>query len=236
MKKLLLCSIVLFLTSCSTDDFNEQPVFLHESPPEGLKIRLVEGDEVTHYFYHANGFVDSIAKVGKDVITTEKFIYNNNNQIIKQETTKKQAAETLFYIYTTSYFTYNYKNQIASTKTYNGNNDLIKKSVHNYNEDGTLYNPTHIVKDGNLIQQNAKGLSNTFTFDTHRNPFFNIYPKAYRILKYINKNNITLQVTQTTNYTNGYAYTLRYNEQGYIIQKLNPYNPNNSYLSNYYYD
>ncbi|MBS7321469.1 MAG: hypothetical protein KIG55_07750 [Myroides sp.] len=209
---------------------------MHETPPEGLKIRLVEGDEVTRYFYHANGFVDSIAKVGKEVITTEKFIYNDQNQIIKQKTYKKKTTETLFSIYTTSFFTYNYKNQIASTKTYNDNNILKEKSVHNYNEDGTLYNPTHIVKDGNLIQQNAKGLSNTFTFDTHRNPFFNIYPKAYRILKYINKNNITLQVTQATNYTNGYTYTLRYNEQGYIIQKLNPYNPNNSYLSNYYYD
>lgn len=236
MKKLLFCSIILFLTNCSTDDFSEKYVLLHETPPEGLKIRLVEGDEVTRYFYHANGFVDSIAKVGKEVITTEKFIYNDQNQIIKQKTYKKKTTETLFSIYTTSFFTYNFKNQIASTKTYNDNNILKEKSVHNYNEDGTLYNPTHIVKDGNLIQQNAKGLSNTFTFDTHRNPFFNIYPKAYRILKYINKNNITLQVTQATNYTNGYAYTLRYNEQGYIIQKLNPYNPNNSYLSNYYYD
>src|SRR5690606_22983506 len=111
MKKLLFCSIILFLTNCSTDDFSEKYVLLHETPPEGLKIRLVEGDEVTRYFYHANGFVDSIAKVGKDVITTEKFIYNDQNQIIKQKTYKKKTTETLFSIYTTSFFTYNYRSE-----------------------------------------------------------------------------------------------------------------------------
>ena len=165
------------------------------------------------------------------MITSGKIIYNNQNQIIKHEKHKKKLLKRCFQFIPFRILPIITKNQITSTKTYNGNNILKEKSVHNYNEDGTLYNPTHIVKDCNLIQQNAKGLSNTFTFNTHRNPFFNISPKAYRILKYINKNNITLQVTQATNYTNAYIYTLRY-----IIQKLNPYNPNNSYLSNYYYD
>src|SRR5690606_33026204 len=108
------------------------------------------------YFYHANGFVDSIAKVGKDVIITEKFIYNDQNQIIKQKTYKKKTTETLFSIYTTSFFTYNYKNQIASTKTYNDNNILKEKSLHNYNDDRTFYNPIHIVEDRKLTPHNAK--------------------------------------------------------------------------------
>src|SRR5690606_28918943 len=159
--KLLFCSIILFLTNCSTDDFSEKYVLLHETPPEGLKIRLVEGDEVTRYFYHANGFVDSIAKVGKDVITTEKFIYNDQNKIIKNKTSNNNTTQSLFSIYTSSFIIYNYKNQLSSTLTYYDNNILKQKSVHNYYEDGTLFTPTHIVKDGNLIEQNATGLSHS---------------------------------------------------------------------------
>lgn len=235
MKKLLLYILFLFMIACSTDDeTNMLDLPEIETPPHGLRIKQVEGDNITQYFYNKNGFIDSISFIGEN-ITAEKFVYNDLNQIIEKKYASKKASDTNFSIYNTYYFTYNNKKQIIFIKTYNKNNKLASQQSLTYNEDGSLYNPTQIVKDGNLVQQNASQRSTIFTFDTNPNPFYNIYPKAYRAAFYINKNNITSQKTTTPYYTNFYEYQLRYNSENFIIEKINHNNPANSRLSKYYY-
>ncbi|SFN28993.1 hypothetical protein SAMN05421741_103125 [Paenimyroides ummariense] len=235
MKKLLLYILFLFMIACSTDDeANMLDLPEIETPLHGLRIKQVEGDNTTQYFYHKNGFVDSISFIGENIIA-EKFVYNDVNQIIEKRFVSKKASDTNFSIYNTSYFTYNNKKQIIFIKTYNKNNTLASQQSLTYNDDGSLYNPTQIVKDGNLVQQNASQRSTIFTFDTNPNPFFNIYPKAYRVAFYINKNNITSQKTTTPYYTNFYEYQLKYNSENFIIEKINHNNPANSRLSRYYY-
>lgn len=223
------------MTACSTDDAtNMLDLPEIETPLHGLRIKQVEGDNITQYFYHKNGFIDSISFIGENIIT-EKFVYNDINQIIEKRFASKKISDTNFSIYNTSYFTYNNKKQIIFIKTYNKNNTLASQQSLTYNEDGNLYNPTQIVKDGNLVQQNASQRSTIFTFDTNPNPFYNIYPKAYRAAFYINKNNITSQKTTTPYYTNFYEYQLKYNSENFIIEKINHNNPANSRLSKYYY-
>ena len=223
------------MIACSTDDeTNMLDLPEIETPPHGLRIKQVEGDNITQYFYNKNGFIDSISFIGEN-ITAEKFVYNDLNQIIEKKYASKKASDTNFSIYNTYYFTYNNKKQIIFIKTYNKNNKLASQQSLTYNEDGSLYNPTQIVKDGNLVQQNASQRSTIFTFDTNPNPFYNIYPKAYRAAFYINKNNITSQKTTTPYYTNFYEYQLRYNSENFIIEKINHNNPANSRLSKYYY-
>lgn len=235
MKKILLLNLIFFTISCSNDDVTSKLDLPEvETPTQGLKIKQVEGNEITQYFYNKNGFVDSISKIGVDVIS-EKFIYNDINQIIEKRYAFKKASDTEYSIYNTTYFAYNNKKQIMHFKTYNKNNALASQQSLTYNEDGSLYNPTQIVKDGNLVQQNASQISTIFTFDTNPNPFYNIYPKAYCTAFYINKNNITSQKTTTPYYTNFYEYQLKYNSEKFIIEKINHNNPANSHLSKYYY-
>lgn len=235
MKKILLLNLIFFTISCSNDDVTSKLDLPEvETPTKGLKIKQVEGNEITQYFYNKNGFVDSISKIGVDIIS-EKFIYNDINQIIEKRYGSKKASETNFGTYNTYYYSYNNKKQIVFIKTYNKNNVLVSQQALTYSNDGSLYNPTQIVKDGNLVQQNASQASTEFTFDTNPNPFYNIYPKAYCIAFYINKNNITSQKTTTSNYTNFYEYQLKYNSENFIIEKINHNNPYNSPLSKYYY-
>lgn len=196
MKKILLYNLFLFLIACSSDDVTNTAVLPEiETPISGLKIKQVEGDNITQYFYNKNGFIDSISFIGENIVA-EKFVYNNINQIIEKRYASKKASDTEYSIYNTTYFAYNNKKQIMHFKTYNKNNALASQQSLTYNEDGSLYNPTQIVKDGNLVQQNASQISTIFTFDTNPNPFYNIYPKAYCTAFYINKNNITSQKTQ----------------------------------------
>ena len=235
MKKILLYNLFLFLIACSSDDVTNTAVLPEiETPISDLKIKQVEGDNITQYFYNKNGFIDSISFIGENIVA-EKFVYNNINQIIEKRYAFKKASDTEYSIYNTTYFAYNYKKQIMHFKTYNKNNALASQQSLTYNEDGSLYNPTQIVKDGNLVQQNASQISTIFTFDTNPNPFYNIYPKAYCTAFYINKNNITSQKTTTPYYTNFYEYQLKYNSEKFIIEKINHNNPANSHLSKYYY-
>ncbi len=235
MKRILLYNLFFFIIACSNDDvINTVDLLDIEKPPLGLKIKQVEGDNITQYFYHKNGFIDSISLVGENIIA-EKFIYNDINQIIEKRYASKKALDTSFSTYNTTYFAYNDKKQIMHLKTYNKNNTLVSQQAFTYNDDGSRYNPTQIVKDGNLVQQNASQRSTIFTFDSNPNPFYNIYPKAYCAAFYINKNNITSQKTTTPNYTNLYEYQLKYNSENFIIEKINHNNPANSHLSKYYY-
>lgn len=235
MKKILLYNFIFLMIGCATDDETHTANLTEiELPPIGLKIKQVEGDNITQYFYHKNGFVDSIFSIGENIIT-EKFVYNDINQIIEKKYGYKKASDENFSVYDTSYFTYNNKKQIVYVKKFDKNKTLISQQPLTYNDDGTLYNPTQIVKDGNLVQQNASQRSTIFTFDNNQNPFYNIYPKAYRAAFYINKNNITSQKTTTPYYTNFYEYQLKYNSENFIIEKVNHNNPANSRLSKYYY-
>lgn len=117
MKRIALYIFGFLMIGCTSDDVtNRVDLPEIETSPSGLKIKQVEGDNITQYFYHKNGFIDSISFIGENIIA-EKIIYNNTNQIIEKRYASKKASDTNFSIYNSTYFAYNNKKQIIHFKT-----------------------------------------------------------------------------------------------------------------------
>ena len=74
------------------------------------------------------------------------------------------------------------------------------------------------VVNGNLVQDALR----KYEFDTFRNPYYNIYPKAYRIINYINKNNIlvTENIYGSNNYKNIHYITHNHNYYHYDLTRF----------------
>jgi len=221
MKKILLFCTVLIFTACS-DDFPMReglegtPGFglTAETPPEGLKLKSIGGLFSSQYYYHENGFVDSIYKINtwQGDVFTKKFIYNNLNQIIEVHSNEELPYAPDYNQKQIAYYTYNSVNQIISSITYDKNNVAIKYYTYSYNDDGTLLNPNKIIEKENLVREGSV----KYQFDNTRNPVYNIYPKAYRLINYISKNNII--VTETDDEVL-HIHTLKYNNENYIIEE-----------------
>ncbi len=221
MKKLVLLLFVFSLTACSNDDFlrsdfdRQRTNEVVETPPEGLKLKSKGGLYYTHFFHNTNGFVDSTYSsdswLGYEEVM-EKYNYNEQNQIVEckiyysfphyPQNNRKEIT----------YYTYNAKNQIISTTTYDQNNVAIQYRTFTYNRDGSLFNPSLKIVNGNVVKEGGV----TYEFDNTRNPLYNIYPKAYCILHAVNKNNITLTKYSESNY---HEHTLRYNDVNYIVEE-----------------
>lgn len=226
MKKNLLIFFAFSLIACSDDTsiqgIDEKQVA--EIPAEGLKIRLKESENTakkftTEFFYNKNGFVDSIHTI-KHNIVSEKFIYNDLNQIIELRTFSKNTNENDYSIKNKTFYKYNKINQIISLEMFNKNNILSNIQNYTYNNDGTLYNPVKIVENENLINENSSSGYKTYKFDTYRNPYYNIYPKAYKVLNYINKNNIKLIELKTAYQNLQWSYDLSYNDDKYVWYEI----------------
>lgn len=222
VKKILILVLSSTILSCSNDDSFSRNMESErgsdaESPPEGLKLKSVGGLFVSSFFYNKNGFVDSIAKINswQGDIETKKYIYNNANQIIALRYFFSNPTQPEYDIMERTEYTYNNRKQITSSITYDKNNVAIDYEKFVYNDDGTLFN-----RYTKIVNENAVKVGyTTYTFDNFRNPYYNIYPKAYRILKEINKNNIlkTESKIGTEVFTN--VHSLRYNTQDYIISE-----------------
>jgi len=226
MKKNLLIFFAFSLIACS-DDISIQGIDekqVAEIPVEGLKIRLKESENTakkftTEFFYNKNGFIDSIHTI-KHNIVSEKFIYNDFNQIVEVRTFSKNTNENDYSIKNKTFYKYNKINQIISLETFNKNNILSNIQNYTYNNDGTLYNPVKIVENENLINENSSNGYTTYKYDSYRNPYYNIYPKAYKVLNYINKNNIKLIELKTAYQNLQWSYDLSYNDDKYVWYEI----------------
>lgn len=221
MKNSVFLFFVFSIIACSDDDFlrsdleRQRNNEVAETPPEGLKLKLKGGLYYTHFYHNANGFVDSTYSSdswhGYEEVM-EKYIYNEQNQIVECKIyysfphyPQKNRKEI-------TYYAYNAKNQIISTTKYDQNNVAIQYSTFTYNRDGSLFNPSLKIVNENVVKEGGV----TYEFDNTRNPIYNIYPKAYRILHAINKNNITLTKYSENNF---HEHTLRYNDVNYIVEE-----------------
>lgn len=222
MKNILFVCFIFSFISCGNDDFlrndleRQRNNQVAETPPEGLKLKYKHGLFSQQFFYNTNGFVDSINiyhSWGYDF--SEKYIYNDLNQIIEYRYVLDDSDYPQAYKKEITYYTYNSINQIVKHVTFDDNNDKIDSITYKYTKDGNLLNANKKVVNGNLVQDALR----KYEFDTFRNPYYNIYPKAYRIINYINKNNIlvTENIYGSNNYKN--IHTLKYNSENYIIEE-----------------
>lgn len=222
MKKTVLLLSIFSLTACSDDDFlrsdlerdrNNQIV---ETPPEGLKLKYKYGLVSQQFFYNQNGFVDSIYNYHSwGVDFSQKYIYNKLNQIIEVRYNETVPQRPEYNKKDITFYTYNSINQITSAVTYDKDNVAIEHLTYNYNRDGSLFDANKKVINENLVEDGHR----KYEFDSFRNPYYNIYPKAYRIINYINKNNILK--TESTFGSDIYIniHTLKYNKENYLIEE-----------------
>lgn len=222
MKKLLLLLFIFSIIACSDDNFIrsdfERPRANQtiETPPEGLKLKFKSGLIDQQFFYNQNGFVDSIYNYHSwENDFSQKYIYNKLNQIIEVRYNETVPQRPEYNKKDITFFTYNSVNQIISSIKYDKNNVAIEYLTYNYNRDGSLFDANKKVVNGNLVQDVLR----KYQFDTFRNPYYNIYPKAFRIINYINKNNIlkTESIYGSDSYVN--IHTLKYNSEDYIIEE-----------------
>jgi len=148
MKKIIFFCIAISFIACN-DEVNDEPTntsVIAETPPKGMKLKQKEGENIEHYFYHSNGFIDSIAAENRDRIS-KKFIYNELNQISVMRYWYKHATNPQYNRNDITYYIYNSSNQIISSKTYGKNDAMISFATYTYNSDGSLYNPVKIVEN-----------------------------------------------------------------------------------------
>lgn len=220
MKKSVLLLFFFSIIACSDDNFSRNDFErqrnnqVAETAPDGLKLKSKGSLYSYTYFYHTNGFVDSIRWYnnwqGNSI--SKKFTYDNLNRLISIKTYDIVPQAPKFNKIDITYYKYNSINQIISSLTYDKDSVAIAYNTYTYNKDGSLFNPSVKIVNGNIVKEGSV----TYEFDQTPNPLYTIYPKAYRILNQVNKNNITL-----TKYSNDYfhIHTLKYNDKGYVIEE-----------------
>ncbi|WP_091519219.1 hypothetical protein [Paenimyroides ummariense] len=222
MKNLILLLFISSITACSDDDFlksdfemqrNDKTV---EIPPEGLKLKYKHGLIDQQFFYNTNGFVDSIYNYHSwGSSFAHKYIYNNLNQIVEVRYHEIVAQKPEFNKKDITFYNYNSVNQITSAVTYDKDNVAIEYLTYTYNKDGSLFDADKRVINGNLVQDALR----KYEFDSFRNPPYNLYPKAYRIINYINKNNVIKTESTYGSDVHINIHTLKYNTENYIIEE-----------------
>ncbi|WKW45767.1 hypothetical protein P3875_08200 [Myroides sp. JBRI-B21084] len=234
MKKIITLCIPLLFAACNKSDDYVKKNAIAEVPPEGLKIRQREDKYIFKYYYHQNGFIDSVY-VMKESEISHKFFYNEFNQITEDHYLVKNLTDPSAYTKRITKYTYNRFNQISKATVYDKNNQLQYSLNYEYNTEGYLYNPTKIVKNENLIAENSYDYYQNYTFDTTRNPYYNIFPKAFKIIKYINKNNIIKHEVKMPHNTIEYTFDLRYNESNYVSTQMMRENGSDKEYTHFHY-
>lgn len=211
MKKILLFSILtLSLIACNNDDNNNTQNPTEETTT--MKLKEFRGITTSKYFYHENGFVDSIAVIGGGMIQNniyKKFIYDSQNNLQTIEIlVKSYSDQTIAHVKET--FEYSNLDQISAKITLNQISNSTSTTNFTYNAEGYLDNSGQIFLNGNLIQAGTI----MYTFDDKKNPFYEMLPVAYNRINITNKNNQILSKTEietleTINWT--------YNQNGYPI-------------------
>lgn len=230
MKKIFLLSALTFsIISCSSDaNLDNEKEYSNETT---MKLKEFNAITSSKYFYHENGFLDSISIIGGGMNTTNvqsKFYYDSENKLDSvYRWIKPTSPENL--IFEKDIFEYNDQSLIETKKIFDENNNLKRSLSYSYNSEGYLDISNDTYLNGNLIK--SGGI--TYTFDDKRNPFYEMYPLAYVRMNQINKNNETsfsigLETLGITNWS--------YNQNGYPISfQKNPVLPDDIDFAEYIY-
>jgi len=212
MKKAILLTILYTITiSCNNDDNsdNNEP----QNPIENetsMKLKEFRSLATSTYFYHENGFVDSISTTRLGNIPTNiesKLHYNSENRLTSMELWVDVSNEN---IYENDIFEYNSEYLITTRKVYDENQNLKRTVNYSYNSEGYIFGSDLIYVDGNLVQNG----NITYSYDNKKNPYFEMYPMAYIRMNQTNKNN----QTSTSNTTETFeVIDWTYNQNGYPV-------------------
>ena len=254
MKKLYISLPILFLLfSCNDDSqlgddlIQEKDNTLVEQPIQGQKLKKMEDKSgIHHYFYNSAGFIDSIYHTDREFssFATSKFHYNNHNKVTSiVEIDGEGTIETPINQVERKYiFSYNSKNQIIKEEIFNGGNILIKTNDFNYTNDGYLQSDNLYFNNGNLITERdpypyEDGFTSyTYTYNNKLNPFYIIYPDAYKKIRLINKNDVVSKlITDEINGNFKVDYELEYNTYDFKSYQLEKYNGVNFSTTYTYY-
>lgn len=236
MKKIVLLLSVFSLIACADDDFfrsdisNDTNTIIVELPPIGKKIKKMIDRVGEHkYYYNSSGFIDSIFSKyrgqnssGFDSYSIEKFNYDKSNKLISLKYVSADGSiENPVNKYESSnHFTYNKSNQIIEQHYYIGASGSRETIKYEYNNDGSLKSNNKYYLDGNLIVEKSNSEVYTYSYNDKTNPFFNIYTKAYKTIKSIDRNDRILIERNADNGGTSYAeYFITYNSDNYKIKE-----------------
>lgn len=216
MKKNLFFFVMLFVFSCDKEDEN-----VPEIPSVILKVKKVENEFISTYFYNEYDYVDSVVMItnygGISQNYYKKFTYNQNKEITKIKTYLEELygpnpIDTLV-----STVEYEYKNNlIVRSINKNEKGEITEQLNHNYDFSGNLIVNNSIYSDEKLMEtyDHVKQVKIKYNYDNKFNPYYFIYPRAFLKLNNISKNNIT-KITYVLN--NGQIQedikTLKYNNE-----------------------
>lgn len=211
MKKAILLTIIsLIVISCNNDDNTNNELQNPTDNNQSLKLKEFRALATSKYFYHENGFVDSISTNRAGNISTyiqTKLHYNSENKVTSMERWVNVSNQI---IYENDIFEYNSENLIITRRVYDENHNLKQTKNYNYNIEGYLYSSSLTYLNGNLVQDG----SFFYSYDNKKNPFFEMYPMAYVRMNQTNKNNqtSTSNATETLEMINW-----SYNQNGYPV-------------------
>lgn len=220
MKKILFFLALPFIFSCDKEDEN-----VPEIPSVVLKVKKVDNEFISTYFYNEYGYVDSIAMItdygGISQNYYKKFTYNQNKEITKIKTYQQDLYDYENQIpineitLTITEFEY-INNLIVKSINKNEKGEITEQANHNYDSSGNLVLNNSIYSDEKLIEtyDDVNQVRIKYNYDNKFNPYYFIYPKAFLKLHNISKNNIT-KITYVLN--NGQIQedikTLKYNNE-----------------------
>lgn len=220
MKKYIFFLVFPFVFSCDKEDEN-----VPEIPSVILKVKKVDNEFISTYFYNEYGYVDSIAMITDYVGISQnyfkKFTYNQNKEITKIMTYQQDLYDYENQIpinkitLTTTEFEY-LNNLIVKSINKNEKDEIIEQANHSYDSSGNLVLNNSIYSDEKLIEtyDDVNHLRIKYNYDNKFNPYYFIYPKAFLKLNNIAKNNIS-KITYVLN--NGQIQedikTLKYNNE-----------------------
>lgn len=235
MKKTLLILSVFSLIACSDDNFIRSDFEIQrnnevaETPPIGKKIKKMNDRFGEHqYYYNSSGFIDSIYSryrgqnsSGFDSFSIHKFNYNKSNKLIFIANLNAEGSieNPINKNESENHFTYNKVNQIIEEHYYIKSNGSTQTIKYEYNNDGSVKSNNKYYLNGNLIVEKNSSEVYTYSYNDKTNPFHNIYTKAYKVIKDVDKNDRILIERTADNGTSYAEYFITYDSDNYKIKE-----------------
>jgi len=235
MKNLVLLLFIFSLVACSDDNFSRSDFErqrnnqIAETPPLGKKIKKMTDRFGEHqYYYNSSGFIDSIFiryrgqnSSTLDSYSIHKFTYDKNNKLISIVNLSADGnIENPVNKYESfNNFTYNKSNQIIEEHHYIKASASTQTTKYEYNSEGSLKSNNKYYSNGNLIVEKSNNEVYTYSYNDKTNPFYNIYTKAYKAIKDIDKNDRIL-IERTADSGTSYAeYFITYDTDNYKVRE-----------------
>ncbi|UUV21363.1 hypothetical protein [Paenimyroides aestuarii] len=235
MKNLVLLLFIFIIIACSNDDFlrsdldRQRTNEVVETPPLGKKIKkMTDRFGEHHYYYNSSGFIDSIYSryrgqnsSGFDSFSIHKFNYNKGNKLISIVNIHAEGSiESPINEYeSNNHFTYNKSNQIIQEHLYIKATGSTQTTKYEYNNDGSVKSNNKYYLNENLIVEKSNNEIYTYSYNDRTNPFYNIYTKAYKAIKSIDKNDRIL-IERTADGGTSYAeYFITYDNDNYKVNE-----------------